>query len=187
VRPLGTALAAAAVSVALAACGSSSPSSTTASNGQPGARRAAIAACLKKQGITPPAGPRGGRPGGPPGGAGAPVPGAGLFGGPNRGAGGGSRFRAALQKCGIRAFGRRGGRGGIAGTPAGRAALTRFSACMKQNGYALPAPNLSGSGPVFDPRKVNRRDPKFLAAAAKCQGLIPRPPGPGGGAPPPGA
>jgi hypothetical protein len=93
-----------------------------------------------------------------------------------------------LKKCGIRAFVRR--RGSLASTAAGRAALARFIACVKKNGYALPAPNLSGSGPVFDPRKVNRKDPKFVAAVTKCQALIPRPPGPGpggGGGPPPGA
>jgi hypothetical protein len=54
---------------------------------------------------------------------------------------------------------------------------------MKTNGYKLPQPNLSGNGPVFDSRKVNRSDPKFVAAAQKCQALIPRPPGGGG---PPG-
>jgi hypothetical protein len=197
-RTGGAALAAATVSVALAACGSSSSSTSSqssgAANGANGSQRAAITACLKKQGITPPArtggngpgGPPGG-PGGAPGGAGGPAGGGGLFGGGNGGPGGNSKFRAALQKCGLRRPG--GGRGGSAvSTPAGRAALTRFTACVKKNGYTLPAPNLSGSGPVFDPKKVNRNDPKFVAAVAKCQAFIPRPPGPAGaGGPPPGA
>jgi hypothetical protein len=185
----GSALAAAAVSVVIAACGSSSsPSSQSAStaSGPNGARGAAMAACLKKQGITPPSRLRGNGSGGPPGGAGAPPAGGGLFGGGNGGPAGNGRFRAALRKCGIRAFVRR--RGSFVTTPAGRAALARFTACVKKNGYALPPPNLSGSGPVFDPRKVNRTDPKFVAAVGKCQALIPRPPGPGaGGGPPPGA
>jgi hypothetical protein len=55
---------------------------------------------------------------------------------------------------------------------------------MATNGYKLPKPNLSGTGPVFDPRTVNRTDPKFIAAAQKCQALIPRPAG--AGAPPGG-
>ncbi len=36
----------------------------------------------------------------------------------------------------------------------------------------MPAPNLSGSGPVFDASKVNRNDPKFQKAAQKCQSLL---------------
>ncbi len=173
----GTIVAALVLSATLAACGSSSSSSSTAASGPNSARRAEIAACLKKQGITPPAGAQGNRFTRPPGGA-APG-GGGLFGGGPAGAQGGpngGRFRAALQKCGIRFIGRR--RGSIASTPAGRAALKRFAACMKKNGYKLPAPNLSGKGPVFDASKVNRSDPKFVAAGTKCQGLIPRPSGP---------
>jgi len=44
---------------------------------------------------------------------------------------------------------------------------------MRKNGYNLPAPNLSGNGPVFNPAQVNRNDPKFVAAAQKCRSLLP--------------
>jgi hypothetical protein len=188
----GTIIGALVLSATLAACGSSSSSSSqtsTVANGPNSARQAEITACLKKQGITPPPGVRQNRPARPPGAgaAGGGPPGGGLFGGGGpaaaQGGANGGRFRAALQKCGIRLSGRRSG--SIASTPAGRAAIKRFAACMKKNGYKLPAPNLSGIGPVFQASKVNRSDPKFVAAGTKCQGLIPRPAGPGG-APPPG-
>jgi hypothetical protein len=166
-----------ALAIGLTACGSSSTPKTTsttaaATRGSGGARRAQIAACLKKQGITLP----NRRPGTGQGGGG-------LFGGGGNGGpgGSGSRFRAALQKCGLRAgLGRR----GFLTTAAGRSAIARFAACMARNGYALPKPNLSGSGPVYDPAKVNRNDPKFVKAAAACQSLVPRRPnGPPQGAP----
>ena len=47
-----------------------------------------------------------------------------------------------------------------------------YVACVKQNGYDLPAPNLSGNGPIFDESKVNRDDPKFQSASQKCQQLL---------------
>jgi hypothetical protein len=53
---------------------------------------------------------------------------------------------------------------------------------VRRNGFALPAPNTSGRGPVFDPTKVNQRDPAFVKASAKCQQLLGAP----GGGPPPG-
>jgi|SRR5947209_5927600 len=170
------ALIALAATVAVAGCGggSSSSGTTTASNALAsggGGRRAAIAACLKKQGLNLPQRPRGEGRGGP-----------GLFGG------GGRRrrfqnpqFRAALRKCGINPPAGRRFNGSMY-----RQTITKFAACVRQNGYNLPAPNFSGRGPVFDPSKVNRNDPKFMAAARKCQGLLrfrrPDAPAPGGAA-----
>ena|SRR5947209_6173730 len=94
--------------------------------------------------------------------------GPGLFGG---GGGGGRfqnpQFRAALRKCGINPPAGRRFNGSMY-----RQTITKFAACVRQNGYNLPAPNFSGKGPVFDPSKVNRNDPKFMAAARKCQGLL---------------
>ena len=165
-----------ALGLAVSACGSSSKTSTTASS-TAGNRRAQIAACLKKQGITPPQRPSGTGTGRGPG------PGFGFgFGGrpsnPQR-----SKFQAALRKCGI-TF--RPGGGRFTRSPAVRAALTRFAACVRKNGYNLPAPNLSGNGPVFNPKQVDRSNPKFQAAARKCQSLLPPPrqgaAGGGGGA-----
>jgi hypothetical protein len=167
-----------AAGLALTACGGSSKSAA-ANTTQGGNRRAAINACLKKQGVTPPQRNAGGGPG--PGAAGAGIPGLGLGGGggasnPNR-----AKFQAALRKCGITFRG--GGRNRFANNPAARQALVKFAACVRKNGYNLPAPNLSGNGPVFNANQVNQNDPKFRAAAAKCQSLLPRRPA---NAPPPG-
>jgi hypothetical protein len=146
-----------------------------------------VAACLKKQGITlPRRPPGGGAPGRAPGsGAGpGPGPGLGLGLGGGRPSGGQSsanrtKFRAALQKCGV---GFR--QGGFGRNPAFRQALVKFAACVRRNGYNLPVPNTSGNGPPFNRGQVNPNDPKFKAAAMRCQGLLPRRPpngAPGGG------
>ncbi len=109
-----------------------------------------------------------------------------LGGGGNRRFGGaqGAKFRAAMRKCGINF---RGGRERFFSSPAGKRALNSFVDCVRKNGYNLPAPNTSGNGPVFDPSKINRNDPKLIVGAAKCRHLLPRPRfGPGRGGGPPG-
>ncbi len=57
-----------------------------------------------------------------------------------------------------------------------RKQISQYVACVRQNGYDLPSPNTSGNGPVFDSSKVNQNDPKFKAASAKCQNLLPSTP-----------
>jgi hypothetical protein len=183
VRVSTAALAELLLALALAACGGSSSANsatTTAAASTPGggpapgggaanpARRAAIVACLRKQGITlPPGGP-----GGPGGGPGRPGGGGGVFGptgprGPQSGTRG-TALRAALAKCGIQ--GGQLGNGRARNNPAFKARLTAFAACMRSNSVNLPPPNTSGSGPVFG--NVNRSDPKFSAAYAKCQSSL---------------
>jgi hypothetical protein len=186
-------LAVGALPLLVAACGSSSSastgasastSSTTTPNFRSAAGRAQLATCLKKQGVTLPQRRHGG--------------GGFLFGGGNGGGNGNGRpsgnFRNsklanALRKCGVTP-GQGAGGGFRAGANGARfnQALTKFVACMKQNGYPLPKPNTSGKGPVFDASKVNRNDPKFKSAAQKCQSLLRLGPQPGGGnGSPPGA
>jgi hypothetical protein len=182
VTRLGAAGAVIAACLSLAACGGSSNGATTSgqANVSPassstgtagGGRFAALRTCLQKQGITLPNRPR------PQGGTRAP--GAGLFFGGGGGAGaaaGAARFqnnpklRAAMQKCGFTP-----GQGAGArprNSARFKQAITSFVACMKQNGVTLPAPNLSGAGPVFNRSQVNTSDPKFTAAANKCQSLL---------------
>lgn len=195
-----------ALAIPLAACGSSSSgssgggstsaASTTASATGPAGGRAGFArlrSCLQQQGVTlprPPAGAQGRTQTQPNGGGG---PGFGF----RRGGGFFSRLpiaermrlQAAMQKCGAR-FGARFRRFGFdASSPAFRRALTAYVACVRRNGFDLPAPNTSGNGPIFDPSKVNRQDPRYLAANAKCQQLLAaaRPAPPGGAPPTPGA
>ena len=170
------ALLAFATTLTLAACGGSGgattthASSTTATTAAAATRtfdRAKLAACLKQQGVTLPARRPGGSPNGGP-------PGPGRFFGSLSSAQR-AKLRAALQKCGAPFGGRFALRRRFdARNPAFRAALTRFVACVRRHGFNLPAPNTSGNGPVFDPSKVNRSDPRFLAASRACQGLLAR-------------
>jgi hypothetical protein len=175
--------------LALAACGSSSSrtstnaSSTTPATTTGGGRfgNGKVAACLRQHGVALPNRPPGGRPR-----SGARRRGGFLFGGgPNASPAQRRKLQAAFQACGGRAGGFR--RFNPGSNPAFKAALAKYVACVRKNGFDLPAPNTSGKGPVFDPSKVNRKDPKFVAASAKCQVLLQQggPGGaPGGGAPP---
>ncbi|MEA2297517.1 MAG: hypothetical protein QOF77_453, partial [Solirubrobacteraceae bacterium] len=174
------------LSVGLAACGGGSASkSTTASAaaaaGPPGARFAAVRQCLAKNGINLPQRPAGQRRPPGTGGPGAGGGGGGIFGG-GAGAGAGrgptlpagvtqAQFQAALAKCGGGLRGR--GAARRAATPAAKAALVKFAACMRQSGVALPPPNTTGTGPVFKTTGLNTTSPKFVAARTKCTPLLP--------------
>jgi hypothetical protein len=173
---------------ALGACGGggggSNNSSTSASTTGGPTRitlTAAQRACMQKNGAPAPTGPPPGgtttQTGPPPGATGAPPPGGvRRFGNPQDFA----KMRAAAQKCGVSLP--QGGPGGPQGGPPDvnsaqfQASVKDYATCMSDNGYAMPAPNFSGSGPVFDQSKVNRGDPKFTAASAKCQSKL-APPG----------
>jgi len=161
---------------ALAACGSSSPAkdsvaaTTATAPGAPRFDRTQLAACLERQGVTLPR-PADGTPSPLAGGRRPRGRGFGFFRNvpPARRA----KLQAALRKCGARFGLRRFGQGRFAANdPRYRAALTKFVACVRRHGFNLPAPNTSGTGPVFDPRKVNRDDPKLVAASRACQGLL---------------
>lgn len=187
-------LALALASVLLAACGSSSK--TTSSPAGAGSapkppatgRFAALSECMQKNGITL---PKGGtrKPGqaGPPSGGGFPL-----------GAGGARRlpkgvtqaqFQAALRKCGGNAFPSRAGktRFGRVSSPSFRKSLTKFAACLREDGVEVPAPNTSGNGPVFNTKGLNVNSPTFKAAQKKCNSLLRISPGASGAGAPPGA
>lgn len=180
----------------LAACGGSSSSSststaantsttasTTTKGGAPAIakRFTAVRECLQKNGITLPKRTPGQRaPGGLLGSGGGPQ----LPKGVTR-----AQYEAAIKKCGGFGGGRfgAGGGGGRLNSPAFRAALTKFAACMRENGVNVPAPNTSGKGPVFNTNGLNAASAKFKAAQTKCasvlRGLLKAQPG-GTGAPP---
>jgi hypothetical protein len=154
------ALAALATTGLIAACGSSSSNSSskttsstsTASAGSgSGTNREALTACLRKHGITLPAGA--GAPGG-----GAPpsaFPGAGA---------GGAKLQAAFKACGANFPARR------SGAALQRQTVQKYVTCVRQHGYQLPNPNFSGNGPVF-PANI-RSNAKFQAASRACQNLL---------------
>jgi len=170
---------AALASVIVAACGSSSSTSTNASansstgasggtgasgpRGAGSARFSALRECLEKNGVALPKRTPGTRP--------TPGGGGGVFGGGANGAGpqlpkGVTRaqYEAAIKKCGGGLL----GRPGRFNSPARTAALTKFASCMRSNGIDLPAPNTSGSGPIFDTKSLNTASAAFKAAETKC-------------------
>jgi hypothetical protein len=71
----------------------------------------------------------------------------------------------ALKKCGGGNF----GGGGRFNSSTSKAALTKFVACMRENGVNLPTPNTSGNGPVFNTTGINTASSTFKSAQAKCQ------------------
>lgn len=173
----------------LAACGGSSKSSssTTATNAAatststtpttgptgkgPGAsnsgRFAALRECLQKNGITlPTRTPRQQRPGGAGGvlGGGRGAAGPQLPKGVTR-----AQYEAALKKCGGNAFAA-GGAGRRFNSPTFKVALAKFATCMRENGVNIPAPNTSGSGPIFNTKGIATAGTQFKTAETKCSG-----------------
>jgi hypothetical protein len=168
-RTAGAALVVLLASLALAACGSSSSTASNTTSTQAGpasGNRAAFAGrfkalreCLQKNGVTlPNRTPGQGAGGGARGLLGAPA------GSPPAGVSK-STYEAALKKCGGSAPGR-------ANSPAFKQAATKFAACMSENGVKLPAPNTSGTGPVFNTRGLDTTSATFKAAQSKCSSLL---------------
>jgi hypothetical protein len=171
-----------ATALVLTACGGSSSSgtSTTAASTskQGGSNRfASLQACLEKEGITLPT-PSGkvgnGTPpssgsGTPPTNGTAPTGGVGRPGGGFKLPAGVSRakFQEALKKCGGGGFA--GGKRPSFNSSTIKAALTKYSACMRENGVKLPAANTSGNGPVFNTKGIDTTSEAFKNAQKKCQ------------------
>ena len=127
-------------------------------------------ACLKEQGADL---PEPGEAGGPPEG-GAPPAGE----GPPEGFAGGEDMRKAFEECGIDAPQGGGAGGPPTDSPEFQQSIEDYVACVRENGYDLPDPNLSGEGPVFSESEVDQSDPEFKSASEECRSLIG---GPGGG------
>jgi hypothetical protein len=102
-----------------------------------------------------------------------------------------AKYEAAIKKCGGARFGNNGGPGARrANSPAFRTALTKFAACLRQNGINVPAPNTSGKGPIFSTKGINTASSQFKSAETKCRSALVgafghpgagRPPGAGAG------
>lgn len=56
--------------------------------------------------------------------------------------------------------------------PRFKAVLTRFSACLRQQGINVGEPNTTGKGPLFDTKGINTGSPRFKAATAKCRSVL---------------
>jgi hypothetical protein len=181
--------------VALAACGSSSGGSSGSGSGTTtsasssagtstapgahgaggafGARSAALRECIKKNGVNLPSANTGHKPG------------EGFLGNRKLSTSEREKLMAALKKCGGRGF-PGGARFGFSSATA-KAALTKYAACMRENGVNLPTPNTNGNGPVFDTKGIDTSSESFKNAQAKCRTDLKgafgggRPPGGGGG------
>jgi hypothetical protein len=185
----------------LAACGGSSASTNSASTSSASAKSAtstsksagstsytALRECLSKHGITLPSTPAGGNPqssgSAPPTGSQPPSGGLKLPNGESS-----AQLQAALKKCGGGSL-PAGGAARFTGAGSSKT-LAKFSACMRENGVNLPAPNTSGKGPVFNTKGLNTSSTTFKNAESKCRSDLGTaaaggPPS-GGGSPPSGS
>ena len=130
------------------------------------ARFAAVRTCLSKKGITLPQRGAAGFAGGAAGG------GAELPKGMSR-----AQFAEALRSCGAGFKSSRFNKGANGfKNPFNNArfhsVLTRFAACMRQNGVNVGEPNTSGKGPIFDTKGINTGSAQFKAASANCRGTL---------------
>jgi hypothetical protein len=180
-RPLLVLAALAVAAIVLAACGSSSPggaATSSASSSQAGVPRsnrfAAVRTCLQQQGINLPA-PTGAPGQGPGGNGGRP---GGFLKAPEGVSQ--AKFQEALKKCGARTLSHGGSRN--LNNPTAVAALTKYAGCMRENGINLPAPNVTGTGPVFNTSGIETTSAAFKAAQEKCRADLPTAFGPGRGA-----
>lgn len=135
--------------------------------------------CLKEKGIEL---PEPGEGGGPPEGFEGGEPPEGFEppegGEPPAGFEGGEMNTKAFEECGVEMpQGKPGGANVDSG--AFQKQIKEYAACVRENGYDLPEPNLSGEGPVFSESEVDQSDPKFKEASEACQDKL-TPQGSGG-------
>jgi hypothetical protein len=173
-----------ALSLGLAACGSSG--SATAASSSSGAQfqaRLNLAKCFRSHGINVP----------DPSAGGGPAGGGGVFRALQRYPR--AQIQAASQACRqyfAKAFPR------LNLSPAQRAQFrqqaVKFAQCMRSHGINIPDPTFNGNGGFGigrELRSIDSGSPAFQAANKACSSLRPRfgpggPGGPGGGGPPPG-
>jgi hypothetical protein len=61
---------------------------------------------------------------------------------------------------------------GIKLSPALKAALVAYAACMREHGVSMPEPNIKGPGPIFDPKQVDTASPQYASAAKTCRSKL---------------
>jgi hypothetical protein len=88
-----------------------------------------------------------------------------------------AQFQTALKKCGGSSFGAHFGRVGGVGSrrlnsQTFKTALTKYAACLRQNGINIPEPNTSGKGPIFSTKGIDTSSAKFRTATMKCRASL---------------
>jgi hypothetical protein len=151
---------------------SASSTSTTGGASTANASQAALRTCLKKHGITLPAGFGAGR-GRPPSGASGPSgapPGSFPAGGTRRSLPAGAdqqKIQKAFQACG-------GSRNGFPGRGgANPQAFTAYLSCLSDHGVTVPTSTSGAPAAGAGALNAVRTDPKFAAANKTCQTLLP--------------
>jgi len=184
IRSMGLAVATVALAgLGLSACGGSSSSTATSANAGAGSSAkgatggatghsgvdhlAGLRECLQKNGVTLPSRPNAG--GGGPG----SFLGGGAAGGTLPNGVSHAQFEAALKKCGVSHVPRptTSTRGRVT-SPGFRENLTKFAACMRENGVPLPPPNTSGTGSIFNTKGIDTKSAQFSSALAKCRSRL---------------
>lgn len=149
--------------LAIAACGAarthSEPTSVSRANDEPRSD-VGLSACLARQGITGPEEPAHTEPssdvGGVLGQGGMRVP-AGVA---------RSHFEVALKKCGL-------GKIQVQGAPITnstfRRQIVRLATCLRHSGFDIAPPNMSGTGPVFDTRRIDTASARWRISKRACR------------------
>jgi hypothetical protein len=107
-------------------------------------------------------------------------------GGPPTGGFGGERreeMTKAFEECGVEMPEFKGGPGGATAggtrpsvnSAAFKKQVKEYVACVRENGYQLAEPNLSGEGPIFE--KAESESAAFKKASEQCQSLLSGPQG----------
>jgi hypothetical protein len=76
------------------------------------------------------------------------------------------RFEAALRKCG---FANMQVEGAPITNPTFRRRILQLTVCLRARGFKIPAPDLSGNGPVFDTSGIDITSPSWIAAKRTCR------------------
>jgi hypothetical protein len=77
-----------------------------------------------------------------------------------------SQFEEALSKCGMTGVQVQ---GAPIVNPTFRRRILRLAACLRRDGFTIPAPNMSGKRPVFDTKHVDITSPGWHATIRKCR------------------
>jgi hypothetical protein len=83
-----------------------------------------------------------------------------------------AQYETILKKCGggfARGRGSLGKLGSRLATPEAKKALSKFAACMRENGIKIGESNTSGKGSIFNTKGIRTNTAAFATAETKCR------------------